>query len=111
MACAGQMGMSLNLANALQSVSISWINTKAAPFGALIARKEYSTLDTLFFRALRQSMIVCIVGALFIYGPPAVYLNWAHIRFAQQLLEPNIAWNPAFGYHPQSHCLRRGTLS
>ena len=33
---AGQMGMSLSLANALRSVAVSWINTKAAPFGALI---------------------------------------------------------------------------
>ena len=46
---AGQMGMSLSLANALQSVAISWINTKAAPFGALIARREYPVLDSISF--------------------------------------------------------------
>ena len=40
---AGQMGMSLSLANALISVAISWVNTKAAPFGAMIAGREYST--------------------------------------------------------------------
>jgi len=84
---AGQMGMSLSLANALQSVSISWINTKAAPFGAFISRKEYSALDTLFFRALRQSIAVCAAGALVVWAT-AVYLNLAHIRFAQRLLSP-----------------------
>ena len=51
---AGQMGMSLTLANALQAIAISWIYTKAAPFGALIARKQYLKLDQLFFKALGQ---------------------------------------------------------
>jgi hypothetical protein len=84
---AGRMGMSLSLANALQSVAISWINTKAAPFGALIARKEYSLLDAIFFRALRQSAGVFAAGALFVWTVD-VYLNWAQIRFAQRLLTP-----------------------
>jgi len=86
---AGQMGMSLSLANALQSVAISWISTKAAPFGRLVALKEYSALDTLFFRTLRQSMAVCSSGALFIWAA-GVYINWAHIRFAQRLLSPTL---------------------
>jgi O-antigen/teichoic acid export membrane protein len=84
---AGQMGMSLSLANALQSVAISWINTKAAPLGALIARKEYLALDSLFFRALRQSAGVFAAGSLVVWLA-AMYLNWAHIRFAQRLLSP-----------------------
>jgi hypothetical protein len=84
---AGQMGMSLSIANALQSISISWINTKAAPFGGMIARKEYSALDTLFFRTLRQSLAICSAEALLGWAA-VVYLNWAHIRFAQRLLSP-----------------------
>ena len=47
---AGQMGMSLTLTNALITVAISWVNTKAAPFGSMIARKEYVRLDQLFFQ-------------------------------------------------------------
>jgi hypothetical protein len=82
---ASQMGMSLSISYALQSVSVSWISTKAAPFGGLIARKEYSILDTIFFRALRLSTAVCTAGAFFVWAA-AVYLNWAHIRFAQRLL-------------------------
>jgi hypothetical protein len=84
---AGQMGMSLSLANALQSVAISWINTKAAPFGALISRKEYIALDTLFFRAIRQSVGVFAAGALLVWIV-AGYLNWTNIRFAQRILSP-----------------------
>jgi O-antigen/teichoic acid export membrane protein len=84
---AGQMGMSLSLASALQSVSLSWISTKAAPFGAMISRKEYSALDSLFFRACRQSIGICAAGALFAWIA-VVYLNWAHFRLAQRLLPP-----------------------
>lgn len=84
---AGQMGMSLSLANALQSVSVSWINTKAAPFGAMIARGEFEQLDHIFFRSLRQAFLVCCAGAVTICCL-AFYLNWAHIAFARRLLSP-----------------------
>ncbi|HEY1904097.1 MAG TPA: hypothetical protein VGG56_16830 [Terracidiphilus sp.] len=84
---AGQMGMSLSLSTAMRSVAFSWINTKAAPFGGLVARKEYSALDTLFFRAARQSVAVVAVGALVVWLV-VVYMDWAHIRFAQRLLSP-----------------------
>lgn len=84
---AGQMGMSLSISSALQSVSVSWISTKSAPFGTLIARKEYSVLDTVFFRALRQSVSVCAAGAFAVWAG-VLYLNWAHIHFAQRLLSP-----------------------
>lgn len=88
---AGQMGMSLSLANALRTVSISWINTKAAPFGGMVARKEYSALDTLFFRACKQSIAVLSAGSLVVWLG-AAYMKWEHIPIAQRLLSP-----PAFG--------------
>ena len=84
---AGQMGMSLTLANALQAIAISWIYTKAAPFGALIARKQYLKLDQLFFKALGQSVAVCGAGALAIWMG-VIYLNWAGLPFAHRLLDP-----------------------
>ena len=34
---AGQMGMSLSLANAIQNIAVAWVSTKSAPFGTLIA--------------------------------------------------------------------------
>jgi hypothetical protein len=73
----------------MRSVAFSWINTKAAPFGGLVARKEYSALDTLFFRAARQSVAVVAVGALVVWLG-VVYMDWAHIRFAQRLLSPTV---------------------
>ncbi|MGA8731554.1 MAG: hypothetical protein WB608_22535 [Terracidiphilus sp.] len=84
---AGQMGMSLSIATALQSVSISWINTKASPFGALIARGEYAQLDKLFFRALRQSLTVCASAAALVWCA-ALYLERSNPRFAHRILSP-----------------------
>jgi O-antigen/teichoic acid export membrane protein len=84
---AGQMGMSLSLANALISVAISWVNTKAAPFGAMIARREYVQLDRLFFQSVKQSLVVCVAGAVVVWLA-AIYLNWAHIPIAHRILDP-----------------------
>lgn len=84
---AGQMGMSLALASALQSVAISWINTKAAPFGSMIAQRDFELLDQTFFRALRQAVAVCGAGALGVWLL-LFYLNWEGVRFAHRVLDP-----------------------
>jgi hypothetical protein len=84
---AGQMGMSLSLAGALQSIAISWVNTKSAPFGTMIAHKDYAQLDTTFFQALKQSFSVFVAGALIVWLG-TTYMSWAHIRFGQRILNP-----------------------
>jgi hypothetical protein len=84
---AGQMGMSLSLANAIQAIAVSWVSTKAAPFGRLIAHKEYQQLDQTFFQALRQSFAVSSAGALAAWLG-CLYLNFRHARFAARLLDP-----------------------
>lgn len=85
---AGRMGMSLSLANAIMNIAVSWVSTKSAPFGTLIARKEYRQLDQTFFRALRQSTAVSVVGALTAWLG-TIFLNVQNIRFSQRLLDPN----------------------
>jgi hypothetical protein len=60
---AGQMGMSLTIVSALSAVAIAWMNTKASPFGTLIARGEFRTLDRIFFRTLLQSALLLAAGA------------------------------------------------
>jgi O-antigen/teichoic acid export membrane protein len=84
---AGKMGMSLSLANAIQAIAVSWVSTKSAPFGTLIARKEYRLLDQTFFQALKQSFAVSLCGALTAWLG-CVYLNLRHVGFAQRLLDP-----------------------
>jgi hypothetical protein len=84
---AGRMGMSLSLVNAIQAIAMSWVSTKSAPFGTLIARKEYRQLDQTFFQALRQSFAVSLTGALAAWLG-CIYLNLRHFSFAQRLLDP-----------------------
>lgn len=56
---AGQMGMTLSILNAIQSFSLSWINTKIPLYSKLIALKEYVQLDELFNRTLKQMVSIC----------------------------------------------------
>jgi len=84
---AGRMGMSLNISNAIASIAIAWISTKAAPFGALIARREYAVLDHLFFRTLWQSLLLAMLGALTVWSV-VLLINHRHIAFAQRVLSP-----------------------
>ena len=60
---AGQMGMSLSIAASIGAVAMAWINTKASPFGTLVARGEIEKLDALFFRTLWQSTTLLVCGA------------------------------------------------
>jgi len=60
---AGRMGMSLNVATGIGSIAIAWMSTKASPFGALVARGEFKSLDHLFFRTLKQSTALLVFGA------------------------------------------------
>jgi hypothetical protein len=84
---AGKMGMSLSFANSLLAVAMSWVSTKAAPFGTLIAQKRFQELDTLFFRALRQSTALCALGSLAVWlTTTSLYVN--HVGFADKLLAP-----------------------
>jgi len=86
---AGRMGMSLSLANAILNIAISWVSTKSAPFGTLIARKEYRQLDQTFFRALWQSTAVSVAGGLAAWLG-TIFLTLQHIHFAQRLLDPSL---------------------
>jgi uncharacterized membrane protein len=59
---AGQMGMTTKIIDAMTNVCASWMGTKAAPFGALIARRQFAELDRVFFRTLKQSYAVLLLG-------------------------------------------------
>ncbi|MFZ6657238.1 lipopolysaccharide biosynthesis protein [Undibacterium sp. TJN19] len=61
---AGQMGMSLSIVSAISTIAIAWVNTKAPQFGRLAALQHFHELDSLFFRILKQSTVVIVLGAL-----------------------------------------------
>jgi hypothetical protein len=64
---AGRMGMSLNVTNGMSNAVLTWITTKAALFGPFVAKKDYKGLDRLFFKALRQCLILAVVAALGVF--------------------------------------------
>ncbi len=84
---AGRMGMSLNIAGAISAVAIAWMNTKAAPFGRLIALRRFRELDHRFRLALAQSASVNLFGVLCVL---AGALTLAHLGqpLAGRLLAP-----------------------
>lgn len=84
---AGQMGMALSISGALLAISISWISTKAAPFGAMVARKEYDKLDRTFFRVLAQSSVVSAANSLAVWCA-VVYINARHLPLSHRMLGP-----------------------
>jgi O-antigen/teichoic acid export membrane protein len=84
---AGQMGMTLQMVNGLQTVAMAWVSTKVPRFGMLIARKEYVTLDKFWLRASLVSLGAVSSGAvmlwLIVYG-----LNMLKMELSQRMLAP-----------------------
>jgi len=70
-AIAGQMGMSLSVANVIQSTSIAWISTKMPFFGSLIKKKKYEELDKIALKSTAQavffSVFLSVAAIFFIY--------------------------------------------
>ena len=86
---AGKMGMSLNISAAIAAVALAWMNTKASPFGAMIARGEYKQLDKLFFRTLWQStLMLCLGNAFFILC--LLFAERSFPRLADRMLSPGV---------------------
>jgi len=69
---AGQMGMTLQALNAIQSFSMSWINTKVPLYSKFVALKDYFQLDSIFNKTLKQmvgisiALLIAFLGAIWI---------------------------------------------
>jgi hypothetical protein len=68
---AGRMGMSINIVAYLPVLVLSWISTKATPFGQFIKLGQLDELDRLFFRTFRQALsllllmiVACMAGVI-----------------------------------------------
>lgn len=60
---AGQMGITMAVFNGLSSISMAWIYTKVPTFSMLIARQEFEELDSIFFKSLKQALLLAMVFA------------------------------------------------
>lgn len=58
---AGQMGMTLQVFNAINSLSMNWITTKVPLFSRLIELKDYLSLDKIFNKTVLQESTICLV--------------------------------------------------
>ena len=65
---AGQMGMTIQVLNAIQGFSMNWQNTKIPLYCGLIEKKDYRELDTLFTKTIKQMLSVCFVILLVFYS-------------------------------------------
>lgn len=63
---AGRMGLSINIVTQMSALMLTWMTTKAAPFGSLIAGRNNTGLDALFFRTFRQSLVLLVTGAVLV---------------------------------------------
>ncbi|MDQ6623535.1 MAG: hypothetical protein M3Y86_08635 [Verrucomicrobiota bacterium] len=86
-AAAGQMGMTLSIMGTLSATASAWIATKAAPFGTLVARRQFGTLDRMFFLALRQSTILITLGGIAFWAA-AYFLRLVKHPIGERLLSP-----------------------
>ena len=82
---AGQMGMTLNVLNAIQALSLNWLNTKVPLYSRLIALKDYVQLDKIFNQTLKQMTTVCF-SLLFIMFAGICFLRLFKIGFGGNLL-------------------------
>lgn len=91
---AGQMGMTLHALNSIQTLSLSWMNTKIPVISKLIALKEYINLDTMFNQTLTQMVSVCSVLLV------AFFVCLWILNASQLELNGNILADRFLGYLP-----------
>lgn len=84
---AGRIGMSITIASAIWAMAFSWMSTKAAPIGSLVAERNWNALDALFFPALWRSTGLVAIGAVS-FWMAAFYLHEIGHRFAARILDP-----------------------
>jgi len=64
---AGQMGMTLQVVSVVQMMAMAWVQTKVPQLGALIARREFAELDTIWWRSSTLSFGFALAGSVAIW--------------------------------------------
>lgn len=81
---AGKMGMSLAVLSGITSLALSWINTKIPYLSSLIALKNYTVLNSVFFLTLKQGCFICLAALIVFVGGIEIlkifHISWV-VRF------------------------------
>jgi hypothetical protein len=84
---AGQMGMSLQLVGAIQSIASIWFMANAPRFGILIARGEFDRLDAEWRKATLLSLLMMLLGLVLLLGTLCLMTDM-HLELANRVLSP-----------------------
>ena len=81
---AGQIGLALAIFNGVQTLGMSWMNSRAPEFGELIAQNDRFKLNELFKGLFKKSTVIVAIGVgLVILG--ANVLNQLDINIAKRI--------------------------
>lgn len=61
---AGQMGVTITVANMISLLSLAWMTAKIPAMAQATSLREWSMLDLIFWRAFRLSVLSFVVGAM-----------------------------------------------
>lgn len=82
---AGQMGLTLALLGGITSLSMTWISTKIPIFSMHISKKEYFELDKIFFKSLKQSLLINGL-CLFIFFSGAGIMQYLNLPLGKRIV-------------------------
>lgn len=91
---AGQMGMTMQALNAINSIPLSWLSTKVPMYSQLIALRNYVKLDEIFNKTLSQMVLVCSF-ILFFFLLFIWFLNISQFHLGNGVLADRF-----LGYYP-----------
>ncbi|MFL6244859.1 MAG: hypothetical protein ACJ74H_02450 [Thermoanaerobaculia bacterium] len=86
-AAAGRMGMTLAMTAGVQAIALAWISTRVPRFGQYVSRRDWRSLDALWWRSTIISTAVAATGAIAAFLLVYV-LNDLKLPVAQRLLPP-----------------------
>ena len=86
-ATAGRMGLTLAISAGVQAIALAWISTRVPRFGQYVSRRDWRSLDALWWRSAIVSTAVAIAGALAAFLLVYV-LHDLRMPVSQRLLAP-----------------------
>lgn len=82
---AGRMGATLQALNGISSLSMLWVTTKVPIFSEMIAKRDYVNLDSLFFKTVKNVLLVNFL-LLLIFVAFIVGLEFFEIKLYERFI-------------------------
>ncbi|MEJ2061215.1 MAG: hypothetical protein P8Y64_12145 [Gammaproteobacteria bacterium] len=86
---AGRFGMTWQIFNVIQSISLVWVQTRVPRFGTLVADRRFDELDTVWRRMTVISFIAYLVVIAGFLGTQSV-LGYFNFSFIDRLLDVDV---------------------